>query len=240
MEIGYLPADHLHNLIDNTIPSMRWDGKADITEWQKLAREKLIELLGFAEIEACKVETEVEVEYDRPYEEVDCREIRFRFASEEGVTIPCHLLIPNNATKPLPVVICLQGHSSGMHISLGRPIFPGDEEDIAGGDRDFARRAVKEGFCALTLEQRGFGENGGDKEKGYPSCRMPAARALLLGRTLLGERVWDIIRCIDALEHSFADVVDVNKVLCLGCCLSSPQAYGFRTGSMMCMQSPLR
>ena len=216
MEIGYLPADHLHNLIDNTIPSMRWDGKADITEWQKLAREKLIELLGFAEIEPYKVKVETEVEYDRICEDMDCREIRFRFASEEGVTIPCNLLIPKNADKPLPVVICLQGHSTGMHISLGRPKFEGDENTISGGDRDFARRTVKEGFCALTLEQRGFGENGGDKEKGHPSCRMPAARALLIGRTLLGERVWDIMRCIDALELSFADIVDVDKVLCLG------------------------
>ncbi len=30
------------------------------------------------------------------------------------------MLLPDGVEKP-PVIICLQGHSKGMHISLGRP-----------------------------------------------------------------------------------------------------------------------
>ena len=41
-------------------------------------------------------------------------------------------------------------------------------------------------------------------------------RAIMLGRTLVGERVWDIMRLIDALDEYVPDIVDVNKVMCLG------------------------
>ena len=37
-----------------------------------------------------------------------------------------------------------------------------------------------------------------------------------MGRTLIGERVWDIERCIDVLESSFADLVDLDKILLMG------------------------
>lgn len=214
MNTNLLPMDHMHSLLADITPSGRWDGTSDFKEWQKAGKQRLYDLLGIAEIEpyACKPETVIE--YDRIDDVIGCREIRFHFYSEENVLVPCHLLIPLNADKPLPVVICLQGHAKGMHISLARAKYPGDESTYRDGDRDFARRAVKEGICAVALEQRCFGECGGT-EKG-PECRQASMRALLLGRTIIGERVWDISRCIDVLEGSFRDVVDTDKILCLG------------------------
>lgn len=101
-----------------------------------------------------------------------------------------------------------------MHISLGRPKFEGDEQSINEGDRDFVVRAVKEGFAAIALEQRNFGELGGD-ENG-PRCFESSMTALLMGRTTLGERVWDIMKLIDVLESDFKDKVDVNNICCMG------------------------
>lgn len=216
MEIGLLPNDHMHKLIDEKQPSLRWDGKKDIAVWQKEAREKLYELLGMDKIESAKVDTCIEVEYDKICDDLGCREIRFRFAAEDNVTIPCHLLIPVGADKPLPLVIALQGHSKGMHISLGRPKYPGDEHSINSGDRDFAVRALKEGLCAITLEQRCMGENGSNPETHIPGCHEVALRSILLGRTIIGERVWDVMRCIDVIEKYFSDVIDVEKIICLG------------------------
>ena len=40
--------------------------------------------------------------------------------------------------------------------------------------------------------------------------------ALLSGRTLLGGRVWDIMKLIDVLGEHFSDKVDVNRVYCMG------------------------
>lgn len=214
MNIGQLPLEHLHKLVDESVPSMRWDGHQNIVEWQAAARTKLKELIGWSEIEKFDTPLEFEIEYDRMCEDMDCREIRFRFQTEENVTVPCHLLIPKNADKPLPVAITLQGHSNGMHISLGRPKYNGDENSINGGDRDFARRAVSEGICAIAVEQRCFGECGGT-EKG-PDCRQASLRALLLGRTIIGERVWDIVKLIDLLQDKFGDVIDKNKIICMG------------------------
>ena len=216
MNKGLLPEEHLHSLLDAIAPAMRWDGKKDVAAWQAEAREKLAAIIGLPKIEACRTELAFEIEYDKICEDMGCREIRFRYQSEENVTIPCHLVIPNGATGRLPVAITLQGHSTGMHISLGRPKFPGDENTCKGGDRDFVARCVKEGVAGIALEQRCFGENGGNPEKGSPVCRQAAMRAILLGRTLVGERVFDIMRCIDVIGEHFSDILDPEKIICLG------------------------
>ena len=211
---GLLPRQHLHGLLDTKAPSMRWDGKTYLPEWQKSARAKLAELLGLNEIAKYAVKPEIEIEYDRYAEDLDCREIRFRVATEENVNVPCHLCIPKDAKGKLPVVITLQGHAKGMHISLSRPKFPGDEETCHGGDRDFVARALKEGICGIAMEQRCFGENGGNPDNSNPDCREPAMRAILLGRTLIGERVWDISRTIDLLS-AFPEC-DTDRIVITG------------------------
>lgn len=181
----------------------------DFETWRISAREKLSELLGMNKFN--DVAPELEIEYEQKID--NATEIRFTYQSEKGYRVPCHLLLPDGVEKP-PVMICLQGHSMGMHISLGRPKYPGDEESINGGDRDFCVRAVKEGYAAIALEQRNFGECGGD-ERGT-RCFESSMTALLMGRTTIGERVWDVSKLIDVLETEFADKVDVNTICCMG------------------------
>lgn len=214
MSENLLPMPHMHTLLEQQEPEFRFHAGNGFVGWQARARRKLYELLGIPEIEKYAADPALSVEYDRVCASDGFREIRFRFTSEENVSVPCHLLVPLDVKKPLPTVICLQGHSTGMHISLRRPKYPGDEETCLGGDRDFAYRAVKEGICAVTLEQRCFGECGGTPDG--PDCRQAAMRALLLGRTLIGERVWDVSRLINVLESDFSDYVDIKKIICMG------------------------
>ncbi|NLA83352.1 MAG: hypothetical protein GX854_02225 [Clostridiales bacterium] len=206
--MNQMPFDHNQKLLAAIQPSMRYDEKEDFKSWQARAAEKLKELLGLP-YEKC--EDRMVIEYEKQHE--GFKEIRFKFQSEEGYYVPCHLWIPDGKKEPIPVVICLQGHSTGMHISLGRPKYPGDEETISGGDRDFAVRAIKEGYCALTIEQRNFGECGGTEEG--PNCYNSTMTALLIGRTTIGERVWDIQRAIDVLDKYFPQV-DMDKIICMG------------------------
>ena len=189
-------------------PKMTYNGE-NIEVWKKSAREKLSELLGMDKFS--KIDADFDIEYEKILD--NATEIRFTFQSEEGYRVPCYILIPHGVEKP-PVMICLQGHSTGMHISMGRPKYAGDENMINGGDRDFCVRAVKEGFAAIAVEQRNFGECGGD-ETG-PRCFESSMTALLMGRTTIGERVWDISRLIDVLETNFSDKVDVSKICCMG------------------------
>lgn len=148
------------------------------------------------------------------------REIRFRFTSEPNVDVPCHLLLPKASKGPFPVVICLQGHTSGMHLSIGRAIEDGDVASIEEGN-DFGVQAVRHGLAALVMEQRCFGE----RRDGRPPevhlipggrCQHASMTALLLGRTMIGERAWDVCRAVDVLTSGEFDEVDAGRVGCMG------------------------
>ncbi len=178
---------------------MAFDPAGDFAAQRDAARDKLLALMA-PPPKATRPEPRVEyVREDAP----DYDEIRFSFESEPGFYVPCHMLLPKGVYRaggaPRPAVICLQGHSTGMHISLGRPKFPGDEQTISGGDRDFALQAVRRGYVAVAMEQRGFGELDGTLSEYAGRCHQPAMQALLLGRTLIGERASDVSRLIDAL-----------------------------------------
>lgn len=187
---------------------MAYDGTQPFDAWQSAAREKLAELLGMDRFTPCEAQTQIEWEHTSE----DFREIRFTFQSEPGYRVPCHLLIPHKVRKK-GVMICLQGHSTGMHISLGRAKYEGDEKNIASGDRDFALQCVRHGMCCVTLEQRSFGERGG---KPNPDCYGTAMTALLAGRTLLGARVWDVMRLVDVLRSDFSDRCDAEVIYSMG------------------------
>lgn len=201
--------EHNKELLKKVVPSMAYDGK-DYESWKITARAKLSELLGMEKF--TKVDPKFEIEYEQKIE--GATEIRFTFQSEEGYRVPCHLLLPDGIENP-PIFICLQGHTTGAHISLGRTKYEPDADYIRCGDRDLCIRAVKEGFACIAMEERNFGECGA-YENGNPGCYESAMTALLMGRTTIGERVWDISRLIDIIETEFKDKVDTTKICCLG------------------------
>lgn len=148
---------------------------------------------------------------------------RVSFLVEAGARANAWLLRPAGVSQP-PAVVCLQGHSTGAHISVGIPRCEGDDQRIASG-RDFARQAMLRGYAALALEQRAFGERIDRRplENRYHSedpmsndhrCGHATSVALLLGRTLVGERVADVSRAIDLLE-TVADI-DLDRLACMG------------------------
>lgn len=204
---NFIPLLHNQTLLKQTVPALRYAPGCDFTAWAEESRAKLQELLGLP-FQPCDDAFEIET----TAEHTEYSEVRFTFQSEEGYFVPCHLLLPKGGGKAKPLAVCLQGHSKGMHLSLGRPKYEGDEESIAGG-RDFARQAVRAGFCALTVEQRNFGECGGTPDG--PDCYISAMTALLLGRTTIGERVWDVSRALDTVARHFPQI-GTNNVLCMG------------------------
>lgn len=207
---AFSPDTYHEYLIKNRKPLLSFDETADYASWKQQVTEKLTTLLGDMPEE--KVPLNIRVEWTKEHETFT--ESRILFDTEPEMTVPCHLWVPHNAKKPCPVVICLQGHATGMHISMGRPIYDGDENLISGGDRDFAVQIVKEGYAALVLEQRAFGERKSQRIEGYTTCAHPAMVSLLLGRTMLGERVWDVSRAIDMLET--LPEIDSSRIACMG------------------------
>ncbi|MFP4106580.1 MAG: alpha/beta hydrolase family protein [Phycisphaerae bacterium] len=124
------------------------------------------------------------------------------FTGEPGADIPAYWCVPENATPPYTTFICLQGHSTGMHNSIA--VSQEDEQtpiEVAG-DRDFGLGCMRRGVAALCIEQRCFGERAErnlDATCQYNTCLDSAAHALMLGRTLVGERILDVDRSIDYL-----------------------------------------
>lgn len=203
---------HVYNLAVSAAlnPSLRWDGTTPIEDHREACTEKLRELLGLNLFSPCDPIFEITAEDELHGH----RHIHFTLQTEEGYFTHCDLLLPKDQREKLPLCATLQGHSKGAHISLGVPKYPGDEDTIKGGDRDFCVRAVKEGFAALAIEQRAFGQCGGNEHG--PACIRPAMEAILMGRTLIGERVWDVMRVVDAIEAHFGDLITMEGSVLMG------------------------
>lgn len=195
----------------NKTPSMRYDSKEDFVVWQQRATSKLKELLGIEQLQECDDDFLIEAEEQKD----GYKQVKFSFQTEKNYYVPCCALLPNEMKEKQKVVICIQGHSTGMHISYGEPKFEQDAEMIAGGDRAFALRALKEGYAAICIEQRYMGSCG-QLKGGNPSCFVETAlQTLLLGRTAIGERVWDVMHLIDVIEKHFP-MLDKENIVCLG------------------------
>jgi len=202
-----------HNpLLDVAPRSLAFTPGVDFAAWRAELDATLRRLVGVTPDPA---PLDPRVEYELEHDEFIER--RFLFTAEAGADVPCHLLIPRTKRAPYPVVICLQGHSTGMHISLGRPKSEADAVSIAGG-RAIALQTVREGYAALVLEQRCFGEREDRRPAEVRSldnrCHHATMTALLLGRTMIGERVWDVSRAIDAL--AVFPEVDLERIACMG------------------------
>jgi len=203
------PLQHNLHCLSQLQPSLRYDGKQPFDSWQKLACAKLWELLGMDQFQPCDPQFAAEDAIEFP----DHTRTRFTFQSEAGYTVPGWWCVPRTGQESYPVMICLQGHSTGMHLSIGEPKFPGDAQSIAGGC-DFALQALAHGYAALVIEQRSFGECG-SKPDGSTNCYRTSLAALLQGRTAAGERVWDVMRSIDLLGVHLPGA-DLSRICCMG------------------------
>lgn len=205
--------DLCHQLLKAKVkPVLAYNERNDYAEWRKQINAKFIELLGMDKMRenACDLHIDIESEEDKG----NFKLIRFTFESEQGAVVPCYLLIPNTGKEKYPLAITLQGHTSGFHHSIGVLKYEGDEEKQP--QSSFALQAVAHGYAALAIEQRGMGERRpiAEHQVGAHMCEYEAHIALLLGRTILGERVWDVSKAIDAVAEF--PQIDRDKIFIAG------------------------
>ena len=192
--------DFCHDqLVANMKQALAFDEKRDYNQWKAEVKEKLNELLGMREIakNACPLNMEIESEEQKD----GYKQIRFTFESEKDCFVPCYLLIPDTGKEKYPVAIVLQGHyKGGVYGSLGEIR---DEKDKSYQPRGaFAVQAVHNGYIALAIEQRAMGERQSKRHPFDPmGCTHATMAAFELGRTTIGERVWDAQRAIDVLSE---------------------------------------
>lgn len=173
---------------------------AELQVWQRTFRPRLREALGLnvmAEREPAQPEP---VRLGREVLDDHIRE-EWTIATEPGFRLPFYLLRPLEAEGPHPLVLAVHGHNKGAKATYaGIAADEQERKSIAEGERDIALQAVREGFVAIAPDMRGFGglRRREDIEQDRNcSCQELHKHALLFGRTLIGERVWDVGKLID-------------------------------------------
>lgn len=201
---AFAPETAHRRLLEAAAPRLGFRADRPLAAQRAALEAKLLELLAIPEAEPGPVV----VEWERRQGGV--LERRLVVHPGPGAAMPCHLLLPE--VRPPLLVLCLQGHTSGMHLSLGRPQGPADVLLVEGG-RDYARQALARGLGALAIELRGFGERRDRRPRAVRdrdpeeapldpgvTCRHAAMVALLLGRTSLGEKILDLRAALAALD----------------------------------------
>jgi len=195
-EFSFFPSANHWHLMNNTTQALAYDG-GDVRQWQRKLGAKLRELTG--PMPEKRVPLNVRSLWKREHELGSIEKIVF--TSEPYSDVPAFVCLPKNAKPPYNWFICVQGHSTGMHNSIAV-----DREDNSipieiPGDRDFGIGCMSRGIAALCVEQRSFGERREQAPQYNPDqgCHEATMHALILGRTLAGERVFDVDRGIDYL-----------------------------------------
>lgn len=215
---------HLSALYENVSGTyaFRASDPDGLSAWQAAFRPKLREVLGLDNMEA---DLSGHVPKAERLESADLgshvRE-RWYLWVEPTVPLPFYLLLPRGI-KPgdglvegrpdgmdrwggmdrdgkLPLVLVPHGHNH-PHIYVGIARDAAEEAHMMEGERDIARQAAaEEGYIVIAPTTRAFGETRTAKAieaDKIHSCRDQLVHDLLLGRTPIGERVWDTSRLID-------------------------------------------
>jgi dienelactone hydrolase len=185
--------------------------------WQAAFRPRLREILGLDRIARDLAG------YTPRAEQVDEEDMgahvrqRWVLWVEPTVPLPFIVLMPQGAEGPLPLVLTPHGHGKNTELYAG--VYHDDAEyaSMTEGERDIAVQAVREGYIAIAPTTRGFGETRTAQDQAEDrthSCRIQLLHDLLVGRTPIGDRVWDMSRLLD---WAFAHLpVDPRRVAMTG------------------------
>lgn len=193
--------------------TFRAENRRQAEAWQKRLHAKLTELVGGfpppAALQPQTLETRDFPGYKRE---------KFVFESRPGMFVLGYLLTPHGGAAPHPALVCVPGHGRGVDDIVGIDAQGHDRTDKPGYQHDFAIQAVEHGMAAVAIEPFGFGcrRDAVTRKKSAEAtaCQPSAGAALLLGQTMLGWRVYDVMRAIDWIETR--PELDARRVGCVG------------------------
>ncbi len=183
-------------------------------KWQRELRAKLVALLGGFPASRCALEPQtLEIRDFLGY----TRE-KFIFHSRPDTLVAGYLLTPKKQKAPYAAMVCVPGHGRGVDDIVGIDDKGRDRTTKEGYQHDFAIQAVEHGMAAVAIEPMAFGcrRDPVTKMKGLDksACEPSAGAALLLGQTMIGWRVYDVMRTIDWIATR--KELDSNRVGCMG------------------------
>lgn len=181
--------------------------RKDFGRWQRAVRKQVLHLLG--DLPSRKVPLNVQVLDEKALPEYVRRKILFDV--EPNFSIPAYLLVPKGLgnKRAAPALLCLHGHGRGKIDICGIDSDPSIlQRFVRPLEYDYAHRYACDGYVVLAPDARGFGELGD------LNCSAAYATLTLMGRTVVGLRLWDAMRALDLL----VDLPEVNprRVGCTG------------------------
>ena len=184
-------------------------------QWQKTLRTKLAELVGPFPAKKTPLDPQIlEVREFPAY-----RREKFVFESRPGAWVLGYLLTPKAERPPYSTVVSIPGHGRGVDDIVGIDEHGRDRTTKVGYAYDYAIQIVEHGMAAVAIEPLGFGcrRDPAAKKGGLTqsACQPASGAALLLGQTMIGWRVWDIVRTIDWIETR--KELNAARVGCMGC-----------------------
>jgi dienelactone hydrolase len=178
--------------------------KSAAQEWQKRLRSDLTALLGAFNVQVCELSPQrIETRQEDGF---TCEMVAIQ--TRQGEYMPCLVLIPSlKVGSRLKPVIALHGHGTWG----GAAIVKSPDDPLGASlnqqlNYDYAAQLARRGYMVFVPELRSFGKRLEDMEyqEGDPqwvsSCYAVSVNALLLGKTLLGLRVYDVMRLIDYIR----------------------------------------
>lgn len=170
---------------------------ADLAEWQTNSRQLIFKLLQMTDLEREREESPTKIPFNAKTistEKHDHYTLQeIELDSTPTRRIKAVLTIPEGASGKLPAIVCIHGHDGSRRIVY-------DKKSVYRG---FADELASHGYVTISTEV--------GQHEVYEK-----------GRTLMGERLWDVLRCADYLTT--INEVDSNRMGCAGLSLGGEMA----------------
>ncbi len=203
-ELRTLPG--LWNLYDTTPRQLAFNAatQSEAEAWQQTLRAKVTQLLGGFPADRCVLDPHTLRVTEAEAFTVELIVIQ----TLPGEYMPVYVLIPHQPTLPLRPLIAVHGHGTGgARLVIGAPGSPVEVEVMRALNYDYARQLAERGYMVFAPVLRAMGERMEDEALSdrndpawYASCYAAGLTAMLCGKTLLGLRIWDIMRLVDYIS----------------------------------------
>jgi len=165
---------------------------AAAVRWQHQLRRQCIELLHLQDLMSLRGQLPFRIKRGAETDRAGYRMMELEMDAT-GRRMSVVLTRPLQGAGPFPSVVCVHGHGGSRHVVY-------DVETIYKG---FAHSLAAAGYVTISAE---VGQH----------------RVFESGRTLMGERLWDLLRCVDYLRS--LEEVDVQRIGCAGLSLGGDMA----------------
>jgi dienelactone hydrolase len=174
---------------------------SSLPRWLEGRRRRLGELLG-------PMPTPVPLDPET-LESVQCdgyRRDKIVFDTEDTMSVPAYLLVPDGRTSEGAAVLACHGHGPGKSQAVGL-------EHTNAPNSDYALQLVRHGYVVLAPDLRCFGERLDWNPEDHYACDTNLVHAVMAGWNPLAQNVWDLSRCLDLLAgHPLVDPARIGMV----------------------------